>query len=244
MIRRALVFQHMDSEPPGLYGAFLSDAGAGIDIVNLHRGEKIPSLAPYDFLLVMGGAMDVWETAEHPWLLDEIAAIREWTMQRDRPFFGVCLGLQLLAMATGGAVGRARSQEVGISEVSLTPRGRDHAMTEALPRQFDVMQWHHAEVTRLPEGAEVLAASPVTNVQIMALGPHSLATQFHGELTPDLVARWAAIPQYIQWLEEANGPGAYERVCAAFAGRADHFQAISRALFENLLGDKRVRAAA
>ena len=57
MTRRALVFQHMDDEPPGLYGEFLTEAGAALDIVQLHRGESIPALAPYDFLLVMGGAM-------------------------------------------------------------------------------------------------------------------------------------------------------------------------------------------
>ena len=96
MIRRALVFQHMDDEPPGLFGDFLRTRGAALDIVMLHRGETIPSLAPYDFLLVMGGAMDVWETTEHPWLVDEKAAIREWTLHRDRPYLGICLGLQLL----------------------------------------------------------------------------------------------------------------------------------------------------
>ena len=71
MISRALVFQHMDDEPPGLFGDFLRARGAELDVVMLHRGEEIPSLAPYDFLLVMGGAMDVWETKAHPWLLDE-----------------------------------------------------------------------------------------------------------------------------------------------------------------------------
>ena len=47
----------------------------------LHRGEAIPSLAPYDFLLVMGGAMDVWETEDHPWLKAEKAAIQaKWDL--------------------------------------------------------------------------------------------------------------------------------------------------------------------
>ncbi|MGB9142036.1 MAG: type 1 glutamine amidotransferase, partial [Aestuariivirga sp.] len=80
MISKALVFQHMDDEPPGLFGDFLRARGAGIDIVMLHRGEEIPSLAPYDFMLVMGGAMDVWETGAYPWLVDEKRAIREWAV--------------------------------------------------------------------------------------------------------------------------------------------------------------------
>ncbi len=53
---------------PGLFGRFWEEQGAETDVVMQHRGESIPSLAPYDFLLVMGGAMDVWETEAHPWL--------------------------------------------------------------------------------------------------------------------------------------------------------------------------------
>ena len=244
MIKRALVFQHMDDEPPGLYGEFLEAEGATLDIVMLHRGEVIPALGDYDFLLVMGGAMDVWETDAHPWLNGEIMAIAEWTKDRNRPFFGVCLGLQLLTIAMGGEVGKARAQEVGIGDVALTAQGRRHAMTRDLRRTMKVMQWHHAEVTRVPKGADVLASSPVTAVQIMSAGPNIIATQFHGELTPALVARWANIPQYVQWLEEANGEGAYERVKADFAANANAIRTMSLTLFNGLTEAQRERVAA
>jgi GMP synthase-like glutamine amidotransferase len=244
MIKRALVFQHMDDEPPGLYGEFLEAEGAAIDVVMLHRGESIPALDDYDFLLVMGGAMDVWETDAHPWLNAEIMAIAEWTRDRKRPFFGVCLGLQLLAIALGGEVGKARAQEVGVCDVALTAHGRWHPMTRDLRRSMKVMQWHHAEVTRLPEGADVLASSPVTPVQIMSVGPNIMATQFHGELTPALVERWANIPQYVQWLEEANGAGAYGRVKADFAANAKAVRQMSRTLFNAVTAETRERAAA
>lgn len=245
MIKRALVFQHMDDEPPGLFGGFLRERGASLDTVMLHRAEAIPSLAPYDFLLVMGGAMDVWETAENPWLLDEKAAIREWTVNRNRPFFGVCLGLQLLTEALGGEVGLARAAEVGIGKVNLTALGKRHAMSAGLRPTCKVMQWHHAEVTRLPEGAQVLASSRVSPVQIMAVGRDIVATQFHGELTPDLVERWAHLPQYRQWLDQSLGANAYERVRAEALPLMPQMAAMSRRMFDNLVeGRSAERAAA
>ena len=245
MIRRALAFQHMDDEPPGLFGRFLAERGVETDVVMLHRGEAIPSLAPYDFLLVMGGAMDVWETEDHPWLAAEIVAIREWTLQRNRPYMGVCLGLQLLAVAMGGEVGLARAAEVGFGKVELNALGLAHPLTRGLPSSFKIMQWHHAEVTRLPAGAEVLASSAVSPVQIMSVGREIMATQFHGELTPALIDRWAQIPQYLEWLDQAMGPGAYQRVKAQSRQQLGKTERVSRTMFQNLVANRRsLRAAA
>jgi GMP synthase-like glutamine amidotransferase len=244
MIKRALIFQHMDDEPPGLFGDFLREREAVLDVVMLHRGEEIPSLAPYDFLLVMGGAMDVWETDANPWLIDEKRAIREWAINRNRPFLGICLGLQLLAEALGGKVGLSRKPEVGVCDVRLSALGRRHGMTSGLRPVMPVMQWHYAEVQKLPQGAEVLATSPSSRIQIMSVADTLLATQFHAELTPDLVERWARIPQYIEWLDAALGPDAYGRVRARALPLMPEMAAMSRALFNSLLDGKALRRAA
>lgn len=241
MITRALCFQHMDDEPPGLFGEFLAARGARLDTVMLHKGEAIPSLAPYDLLLVMGGAMDVWEIEANPWLVMEKQAIREWAVNRNRPYFGVCLGLQLLAEALGGTVSLARAAEVGIGKVVVK---RGNPLVANLPRTIRMMQWHHAEVSVLPEGAEVLASSDVSQVQIMAAGDCMVGTQFHGELTPALVERWAHLPQYIEWLEAALGPDAYHRVRAQALPLMPAMRQVSENMFNALADGVALRKAA
>jgi GMP synthase-like glutamine amidotransferase len=134
---------------------------------------------------------------------------------------------------------------VGFGKVELNAAGFAHPLTRGLQPALRVMQWHHAEVTRAPDGAEVLASSASTPVQIMAVGEDILATQFHSELKPTLIERWAHIPQYLEWLDAAMGPNAYERVLAESHLLMPKVEQMGRIMFENLITNRKaIRAAA
>lgn len=142
--------------------------GIAWDAVELDEGEGIPAFDDYAALIVMGGPMDVWQTDRFPWLETEIKAIREWVIDYQRPYFGFCLGHQLLAKALGGDVGVARRPEIGVMPVEITEAGTASSLLENVPAEFQCLQWHSAEVTRLPEGAEVLCSSPACHVNAIS----------------------------------------------------------------------------
>ena len=69
---RILIFQHTASVHPGVFRDYLAADGTEVTTVDFEAGDAIPALDRFDALWVMGGPMDVWETAENPWMKTEI----------------------------------------------------------------------------------------------------------------------------------------------------------------------------
>jgi len=227
---KALILQHMHDDDLCYFDELLRQDGFSIDTVHLYDGQEIPALDGYDVMMVLGGAMDVWQTEDYPWLVHEQDVIREWVSQRAKPFIGICLGHQLLATSLGGSVGQANGTEVGLHRMQIDP-GAGHEFFAGLSGEYPVMQWHHAEIKDVPDGARVLASSAITDVQALAVGDHALGVQFHFEWTMERVRNW---PQdWLDALQRELGEGAHDRVIADAAPHMAGINEMARTIYGN-----------
>jgi GMP synthase (glutamine-hydrolysing) len=229
---RMLVLQHIACEPPGVFEDVLRERGAAIHRVELDEGQPIPGRDGFDAIVAMGGPMSATDDADLPWLTDEKRLIAE-AVRAGTPFFGVCLGVQLLAASLGARVYTGDEPEVGLLPVELTDEGRHDPVFGGLADGMVTLQWH-GDTFDLPDGAVRLAGSPAYANQAFRV-KRAYGVQFHLEVSTAMAREWAAVPAYAASLERTLGPGAAADFVRRIDERSTEMLANGRALFERWL---------
>ena len=177
--------QHVPFEGPAAIADWAEARGHELRGTRLDRGEPLPGIDDFDWLVVMGGPMGVGDREEYPWMTPEIALIGE-AVRANRRVLGVCLGAQFLASALGARVYPAAYKEIGWFPVQSTGAALAGSFA-GFPAEFTPLHWH-GDTFDLPSGAIPLAHGPDTVNQAFQVGHRVLGLQFHLEATPDSVA--------------------------------------------------------
>lgn len=183
--------QHAAHEDLGCIAPWLAARSHSVSCTRLFDGELPPAPEAYDWLMIMGGPMNIYEHAAYPWLVAEKQAIRA-ALYADKRVLGICLGAQLLADQLGGPVSKNPEPEVGWLPVTLTEAGNSHASFKGFAETFTAFHWH-GDTFALPVGAKPLMASEGCANQAFALGPRVAGIQFHLEVTAANARDWFAI---------------------------------------------------
>ncbi len=182
----AIVVQHAEVEGVGRFAQWMPGFGLELHVLRPYAGDALPSAVDADALIVMGGPMGADDDAHVPWLAATKALLVD-AVEHGVATLGVCLGAQLLAVATGGKVERGTAgPELGLGTVNVAVTD---SLLEAGP--IKAVQWHYDTVTELPPMATLLASSAAYPVQAFRVGDAAWGLQFHIEATPELVTEWA-----------------------------------------------------
>ena len=225
-----LVLQHIACEPPGAFEDVLVAAGADLHRVELDEGDALPPWQDFVAIVAMGGPMSVNDDAELPWLTAEKQAIAE-AVRAGVPYWGSCLGVQLLAAALGARVYAGTQPEVGVLPVALTEEGRADPVFAALPAEFQTLQWH-GDTFDVPEGGVLLASSPAFPNQAFRVGRAAYGVQFHVEVTEQMAREWAEVPAYAEYADRVLGAGGIDRLMSDFDAARERMLDVGRRMFE------------
>ena len=199
--------QHAAGEGPGQIANWAAANGHKLNGTQWYRGDAAPEAASIDFLVIMGGGMNVYQYRNHPWLVAEKTLIAE-VIGQGKPVLGVCLGAQLIADVMGGRVYQNPEFEIGWFPIRTLDAVRQHPLVCHFPAEFTALHWH-GDTFDLPAGATLLASTEACANQAFVCEGNVVGLQFHIEVRPEDVRSFvqgetAPLPEgkYVQSFEE------------------------------------------
>jgi GMP synthase (glutamine-hydrolysing) len=193
------------------------------DLVEYHLpGGDVPTTFDLDAVVVTGSRASVY------WDEDWIAPTKQYVAEavdRGLPFLGVCYGHQLLADVLGGTVEPMDEYEIGYRTVE---RAADSTLLEGIDEEFTVFTTHSDAVTRLPPGADEIAANEYGNHGFRK--DQVFTVQFHPEYDVE-TARAVTEGKEDQLSEDR-----IESVLAGITPEAGDAACEAKQLFENFMG--------
>ena len=235
-----IVLQHIKIEDPGYIKDLMNKDEVKLTTIELDEGQTIPAdLSKFDAMFCMGGPMDTWMEKEHPWLVSEKKAIKEFVVNLKKPYLGFCLGCQLLGEVVGGKVVKSKNPEIGMLNINFSENKNTDPLFSKFPEKITSLQWHSYDVQDLENNKDItlLASSPETKYQIFKYQNHAYGIQFHIEVKDTTVNDWGCVPEYKAALENQLGEGALEKFDKAAQENMQKMNNYSKILYSNFKSD-------
>ena len=231
MNQEILIVKNITREGPGLLEIVLRERGIGYAIIDLDQDQNFPPVENYGAVVVLGGPDSANDKNDK--MESELARIRE-IIAANKPYLGICLGLQTLVKAAGGKVVKSPTKEVGFIDpegnnftVTLTNDGKQDPLFEGLDNTFDVFHLH-GETVELTNEMTLLGVGKFCRNQIVRVGTNAYGIQSHFELTPEMFETWMnEDPDLVQLDKDALRKN--------FEAIQNKYTRVGRQLFKNFL---------
>jgi len=176
----------------------------------------------FDWLIIMGGPMGVYDDRRYEWLTQEKKFI-EKALNSNKVVLGICLGAQLIADVLGSRIYKNRYKEIGWFPVKLRDYVLEHQHTNSIKNEFMAFHWH-GDTFDIPKGAIHLAESNGCGNQAFTYGKRIIGLQFHLESSEDSIKN--LFDNCIDDIEE----GKYIQQAEYIYARVDYFKEIFKTM--------------
>lgn len=218
-------FQHVEFEGLGCILNWIEQNKHSLTYTRFYEDATLPNIADFDWLIVMGGPMGIYDEIQYPWLMREKKLI-QGALAANKTILGICLGSQLLADALGDKVYAHTQKEIGWFELSPTQQGLEHGFWDKAFNSSKRMVFHwHGDTFQIPAKAKHLAFSACCNSQAFIYKDNVLGLQFHLEVTPE------SLLDMLQHGEKELISAKYVQSIAQIESRFEYIQANNEWMF-------------
>ncbi|MHB8580792.1 MAG: type 1 glutamine amidotransferase [Ignavibacteriaceae bacterium] len=204
---RIHILQHESYESPGYIEDWIKEKNFSLTYTRFYEDVWLPGFSEFDWLIIMGGQMGVYDEDKFGWLKMEKIFIKR-AIDAGKVVLGICLGSQLIAAALEAKVYPNKRKEIGWLEVKLTKNSKYNSLFASFPKEMKVFQWHR-DTFEIPDGAIHFAESEACTNQAFIYNDNIIALQFHLEVTESslremvIKGKGELIPdEYVQTAEE------------------------------------------
>lgn len=215
--------QHVPFEGPGCIADWASAKGHSLSATKFFENNQLPELSDFDWLIVMGGPMGVYDEEKYDWLNPEKEFIRQ-AIDAGKTVLGICLGSQFIASALGAKVYPNSEKEIGWFPIFPAPE--DQLLGESSD-PFPVFHWH-GDTFDLPSEAIRLASSEICSNQAFIYNNKVVGLQFHMEVTEE------SLRQMITFCGNELVNGRYIQSAETILNNAQFISELNRRMFRLL----------
>ncbi|XP_027331821.1 gamma-glutamyl peptidase 3-like [Abrus precatorius] len=172
-----------------LYVQAFGDEGEKWDLFRVYEGDfpDFNELHKYDGFVITGSPYDAH--GNDYWVLKLCFMLKIMDAMKKK-VLGICFGHQVISRALGGRVGKSQTGwDIGIREVHLVKDVGPYSylVQHDMSASLSIFEVHQDEVYEVPPGAQVIASSEKTRIEMFGIADHILGIQGHPEYTRDIL---------------------------------------------------------
>lgn len=157
---------------------FCEESNYDFDVITPQAASTVMSSGQYDAVVLTGG---LWYDDPDEWYQHYGQELESITSAKT-PLLGVCLGMQLIALAFGVEISSLSRRIQGSRTINLTNLGEKEL---GWPHQIQVYENHSKGVLQAPSGFKILGRSDEC-IEIMRHATQPITgVQFHPQLSKD-----------------------------------------------------------
>lgn len=178
--------QHVHFEGPANIVKWAKKKGHKLTGTHLYNYESLPEMNQFDWLIIMGGPMNIYEEEKYPWLKIEKEFIKK-AVESNKVVIGICLGAQLITDVLGGKVTKNLEGEIGWLPVNFNENAFKFPFFKNFQKTNTVFQWHNDTFSILAPDSVLIAGSEACSNQAFIYKDKVVGFQFHMESSEESI---------------------------------------------------------